>query len=203
MSNDIKAESTIIVLTAPSGAGKTTIARGVIQSLPFVHFSVSATTRNCRNREVDGVDYHFVSSDQFRELVQADKLLEYEEVYHNRFYGTLWSEVENSSPDEPVLLDIDVLGASRVKDKFGDQALVIFVEPPSLDILRERLVGRNTEDPESLDLRISRAKMEISMAGKFDHQVVNEVKETAIDETVSCINSFLARRKGSRSTDSL
>lgn len=195
MSSDITTDVSVVVLTAPSGAGKTTIARGVIERLPNIRFSVSATTRERRGHEQDGVDYHFVSEKEFQRLVDSEALLEYEEVYAGRFYGTLWSEVENSTPGNPVLLDIDVLGAGRVKERFGDQALVIFIEPPSLDVLRERLEGRRTEDTESLNLRISRAKMEISMADRFDHSVLNDDVSTAVNETVVHIESFLAERE--------
>ncbi|NND72122.1 MAG: guanylate kinase [Rhodothermales bacterium] len=194
MSNDINPLATIIVLTAPSGAGKTTIARGAIKLLPHLRFSVSATTRPIRDYEVDGKDYHFVSRERFDELVATGAFLEYEEVYADRFYGTLWSEVEASSPSHPVLLDIDVLGAGRVKKKFGDQALAIFVAPPSLEVLKTRLVDRKTEDSESIDLRISRARMEISMADRFDHSVVNEDIDKAISETVGYVERFLTRR---------
>lgn len=194
MSNDDHTSPTIVVLTAPSGAGKTTIAKSVLRLYPNIRFSVSATTRKRRDHEEDGVHYHFVTSEKFTSMVDSGELLEYEEVYHNLYYGTLWSEVERSNAANPVLLDIDVLGAGRIKKRFGKAALVIFVAPPDLDTLRQRLLNRHTENPESLDLRLSRAKMEISMAGSFDHTVVNDDLETAVDETAAHIRSFLERR---------
>lgn len=194
MSNDDQTSPTIIVLTAPSGAGKTTIARKILSLYPNIRFSVSATTRKQRDHEENGVHYHFVSPDRFKEMVDDGELLEFEEVYHNLYYGTLWSEVERSNVSHPVLLDIDVLGAGRIKKRFGKAALVIFVAPPDLDTLRQRLLNRHTEDPESLDLRLSRAKMEISMADSFDHTVVNDELESAVDETATHIRSFLERR---------
>ncbi len=202
MSNDGDTSPTIIVLTAPSGSGKTTIAHGILTLYPNIRFSVSATTRKRRENEEDGVHYHFVSDSEFEDLIAADQLLEYEVFYGNKYYGTLWSEVENSTADNPVLLDIEVLGASRVKEKFGDKALVIFIRPPDIETLRNRLIHRRTEDDEMLALRLSRAKMELSMAENFDHVVINDEIETAIDETALLIKSFLERRHGYNSDDS-
>ncbi len=182
----------IIVLTAPSGAGKTTIARRVLGIMSQMRFSVSATTRDPRPNETDGVDYHFVTREAFEQFIEQDALIEFEQVYDGLYYGTLRSEVNAATPEKPVLLDIDVKGAQNVKEHFGDDALVIFVKPPSLDALAERLTGRGTESNEALQERLNRARMEISLADDFDVVVVNDVLEHAVDETLGHIRRFLA-----------
>jgi len=184
-------EPRIIVLTAPSGTGKTTIARRVLETFPEMRFSVSATTRAPRPHETDGVDYHFVSEDRFLELVRAGEMLEYEEVYPGVFYGTLRSDVGASSTASPVLLDIDVRGALSVKAVFGVEALTIFIAPPDLDELSRRLRGRGTEDPHSLETRLVRAGEELTFADRFDSRVVNDDLARATAETVRLVRSFL------------
>lgn len=181
----------IIVLTAPSGAGKTTIARRVLDELDTLRFSVSATTRSPRPNETDGKDYHFLSNETFEKRLQAGDLLEYEEVYPDQFYGTLKQEVERSSPKEPVLLDIDVRGADNVKQAYGDDALVIFIAPPSFDVLKRRLTRRGTETSKAVQDRLNRAKMEMQRADDFDVTVVNDDLDTAVQETLRHINQFL------------
>lgn len=181
----------IIVLTAPSGAGKTTIAQALLAEVPGLHFSVSATTRPPRAYEQDGVHYHFVSEARFRQLIGEDQLLEYEEVYPGRFYGTPRAEVEGATPDRPVLLDIDVQGALKVKQLFGDRVLTIFVRPPSLEVLAERLRSRGTETEESLRVRLERAAHEMTYADQFDVVVVNDDLKTAIAETLQQVRPFL------------
>jgi guanylate kinase len=183
--------SGIIVLTAPSGAGKTTIARHVLEALPRIRFSVSATTRPPREGEVHGEDYYFLSEDEFRRLIQEDALLEYEEVYPGRFYGTLRRELADATPEEPVLLDIDVKGALNVKEAFGDDALVCFVAPPSKEELARRLRGRGTESDEALDERLARADMEMEAAARCDTVIVNDDLDTAVEETLNAIHQFL------------
>ncbi len=182
----------IVVLTAPSGAGKTTIAHRVLEAMPDMQFSVSATTRAARPDETDGVDYHFLSPEEFRARIDAGDLLEYEEVYPDQFYGTLRSEVEDRAKDGPVLLDIDVKGALNVKRIFGDDALVLFVAPPSLDELRRRLEGRGTEDRESLQDRLDRVEQEMDRADDCDAVVVNDDLDTAVEETLTRIRQFLS-----------
>ena len=182
----------LVALTAPSGAGKTTIARAVRESIPELQFSVSATTRPPRAYEQEGVHYYFVTPDAFRQKVDDDDFLEYEEVYPGLFYGTLVSEVEKLSQHGPVLLDIDVKGAQNVKARFGDRALVVFIQPPSLDVLAERLRGRATETDETLAKRLARAEMELGFAKSFDTVVVNDDLQQAVAETLDHIRTFLS-----------
>ena len=184
-------DQNIVVLTAPSGAGKTTIAHRVMEALPAMQFSVSATTRDARPDETDGEDYHFLSTPEFERRVEAGDLLEYEEVYPGQFYGTLRSEVESKSEDGPVLLDIDVDGALNVKEAFGDDALVLFIAPPSKEALRDRLQGRGTEDEAALADRLDRADRELERADAFDAVVVNDDLDVAVEETLTRIRQFL------------
>lgn len=185
-------EPRIIVLTAPSGSGKTTIARRLMEAIPALQFSVSATTRPPRQGERDGVDYHFVSQEQFERYLEEGALLEYEQVYPGRYYGTLRREVERASREHPKLLDIDVSGALAVKKQFGDDALTIFVRPPSLDALEERLRKRNTESEDTLRQRLERAEREMNHENDFDLVVVNERLEDAVAETLNAVRGFLA-----------
>jgi guanylate kinase len=183
----------IIALTAPSGSGKTTIARRVLEAFPEMKFSVSATTRPRRPGEKDGVHYHFVSEAKFRQYIQHGELIEYEEVYPGRFYGTLRREVERVAHDFPVLLDIDVQGAQHVKNLYKNNVLTLFIRPPSLEVLAERLRSRGTETEKTLAERIEKAKHEITFADHFDAVVVNDDLENAVVETLVCIQAFLDR----------
>jgi guanylate kinase len=183
----------IIALTAPSGSGKTTIARRVLEAFPEMKFSVSATTRPRRRDEQDGVHYHFVSEAQFRQFIQRGELIEYEEVYPGRFYGTLRREVERAARTYPVLLDIDVQGAQHVKQFFKDHVLTLFIRPPSLEVLAERLRNRGTETETTLVERVAKARHEITFADRFDAVVVNDDLETAVAETLAHIRAFLDR----------
>lgn len=185
-------DQNIIVLTAPSGAGKTTIARRVMDAMPNLQFSVSATTRAARPDETNGEDYHFLSTEEFERRIEAGDLLEYEEVYPGQFYGTLRSEIEDRAEEGPVLLDIDVNGARNVKRLYGDDALVLFVAPPSIDELQRRLEGRGTEDRESLRDRLNRAERELETADACDAVVVNDDLDTAVEETLTRIRQFLS-----------
>jgi guanylate kinase len=182
----------IVVLTAPSGAGKTTIAHRVLEAMPELQFSVSATTRAARPDETNGEDYHFLSTEEFKRRIEAGDLLEHEEVYPGQFYGTLRSEIEDRVEDGPVLLDIDVNGARNVKRLYGDDALVIFVAPPSIDELQRRLEGRGTEDRESLRDRLNRAERELETIDACDAVVVNDDLDTAVEETLVRIRQFLS-----------
>lgn len=179
----------IVVLTAPSGAGKTTIARRVLEEMPKVRFSVSATTRAPRPGEEDGTHYHFISEEDFRRCITEGTLVEYEEVYPGQFYGTLRSELERG--DAPVLLDIDVKGAASVKEAFGARALVLFIRPPSKEALARRLKGRGTEAEKDLDKRLERAEMELARADACDAVVVNDDLAEAVEETLRLVRSFV------------
>lgn len=185
------AERNVIVVTAPSGAGKTTIARRVMEHMPQLQFSVSATTRTPRRTETDGVDYYFVSPEDFQRYIEEGRLVEYEEVYSGDFYGTLRSEIEKATADAPVLLDVDVKGAKSIKRVCGDQAFVIFIKPPSLEALDRRLRGRGTETPESLQTRLDRARMEIAESDQFDAVVMNDDLDRAVQETLDLIRQFV------------
>ena len=181
----------VIVLTAPSGAGKTTIAHRVLEAMPDLQFSVSATTRAARPDETNGADYHFLSTEEFERRIEAGDLLEYEEVYPGQFYGTLRSEIEDRAAEGPVLLDIDVNGARNVKRLYGDDALVLFIAPPSINELQRRLEGRGTEDRDSLRDRLNRAERELETADACDAVVVNDDLDTAVEETLTRIRQFL------------
>ncbi len=181
----------VVVITAPSGAGKTTIAHRVMQQIPELRFSVSATTRPPRDHEQEGRDYYFVTGEQFKKLVEEEAFLEYEEVYPGRYYGTLRSEVERVLAGAPVLLDVDVKGALSVKRVFGQAACTIFIRPPDLDTLAERLRRRATETEHTLRQRLDRARLEMSMASQFDAVVVNDDLDRAVSETLGVIHSFL------------
>jgi guanylate kinase len=182
----------IIVLTAPSGAGKTTIARRVMKDLPDLSFSVSATTRDARPEETHGEDYFFLSDEEFESFVEEGEILEYEEVYPGQFYGTLKSEVAQKAENGGVLLDIDVRGAHSVKQAFGGDAFVIFIAPPSMDELRRRLRERGTESDRARQERLERAEMEMDEAQNFDAVVVNDDLDRAVEETLQEIRQFLS-----------
>ena len=188
----------LIVLTAPSGAGKTTIARRLMAQVPGLRFSVSATTRPPREGEREGVDYFFISEDAFRERIDADGFVEHEEVYPGRFYGTLRDQLEHAAIDAAggggaVVLDIDVKGALNVKRLYGPDALTLFIAPPSLDALADRLRARGSEAEDRIRVRLERAEMEMGHREHFDYVVVNDDLETAVGETVAQVRGFLAR----------
>ncbi len=184
------------MLTAPSGSGKTSIARRVMKEIPELRFSVSVTTRPMRHYERQGVDYFFVSPDKFFEYIETGELLEYQEVYPGRFYGTLKEEVELASEDGPVLLDIDVKGALNVKQLYPEESFVIFIRPPSLEELERRLTLRGSEDPFTLADRIDKATFELEHQDDFDAVVVNEDLEDAVAETLHLVRSFLESETG-------
>lgn len=182
----------VIVLTAPSGAGKTSIARRAMRELSMLRFSVSATTRARRYGEQNGLDYFFLSEEDFLDLVKEDKLVEYEEVYPGRFYGTLRSELDSATTEHPVLLDIDVRGAVHVKEIYNDDALIIFVAPPSLEELEDRLRSRGTEDEQTLAVRMARSRKEMEFSDRFDTVVINDDLDVAVEETCNLVRRFLA-----------
>ena len=182
----------LIIFTAPSGAGKTTIVHALMEKFPQLAFSVSATSRAPRGKEVHGRDYYFLSGDEFRAACEADRFVEWEEVYPGTCYGTLKSELERIwNAGKVILFDVDVKGGIRLKSIFGDDALSVFVMPPSIEALRERLVGRGTDAPETIERRVAKAEYEISFADRFDYILVNDNLDTAIAEIESLVNDFL------------
>lgn len=182
----------VIIFSAPSGAGKTTIVKSILAEFPSLEFSVSATSRSPREGETHGKDYYFLSADNFREKIQNQEFLEWEEVYANSFYGTLKSEPERIwKKGNQVIFDVDVMGGINIKKLFTQKALSIFVMPPSLEILEQRLINRGTETPESLKKRLDKAAHEMSFANEFDKIVINDHLETAIAETIALIKEFL------------
>jgi guanylate kinase len=185
-------EAKLLIITAPSGSGKTTIVRHLLQRFPALRFSVSATNRSRRPMEINGRDYYFISDARFRELIAEDAFLEWEEVYPGAFYGTLRSEVDRLlEAGHPVVFDIDVKGALRLKEQFGPQALAVFIRPPSLDILIQRLRDRQTEDDASLERRIRRVTEEMGYEPLFDQTLVNDRLALALTEAETLCGSFL------------
>ena len=186
----------VIIITAPSGSGKTTLVKHLLSQFPSINFSVSATTRTKRPMEEDGKDYYFITTEEFLRLREEGLFVEWEEVYPNQFYGTLYSELTKIwERGNIVLFDVDVLGALALKNKFNTDALSIFIKTPSLDILRERLKKRLTETEESLQRRISKAEEEIRYAHYFDIVLVNDALEDAQKQIVNIINHFMTQLK--------
>lgn len=178
----------LIVISAPSGAGKTTISRRIMERHPDIKFSVSATTRTQRANEQHGKDYFFLTKEEFESRIAANDLVEYETIFGN-YYGTMKSEVERAlSANARMLFDIDVKGGLSLRKAFPDDTLLIFIQPPSLDVLRKRLEGRNSETSESIKRRIARAKMETDEGKNFEHVVVNDDLERCVDEVDRLIN---------------
>lgn len=186
------AEHKMIVVSAPSGAGKTTIVRHLLKTFPQLGFSVSATSRKMREGELNGREYYFTTSSEFRLMIEEGKLLEWQEVYPDNYYGTPVSEVErmNSLGLCPVF-DLDVVGGLNVKKMFGDQALAVFIKPPSYEILETRLRSRGTDTEESLQNRLDKAKWELTFEKEFDKVIVNDTLETALKVAESLIKNFL------------
>ena len=183
----------LIILSAPSGAGKTTIMQHLIDSFPNVlEFSVSATSRKMRKDEAEGVDYYFISVEEFKKRIEADEFVEWEEVYHDNFYGTLKKEIDRIwRLGRHVIFDVDVMGGLNLKKQFGKDALAIFVMPPSIDSLEQRLKKRETETPESIKRRMDKAKTEMYTAPQFDQILLNEKLETAFKEAEKLVKDFL------------
>lgn len=186
----------VIVISAPSGCGKSTIISAVREKPGMdLQFSVSATNRAPRPGETDGVSYYFLSDDEFRRRLDVGDFVEYCEVYPGRFYGTLKSEVERTRGEgHDVILDIDVVGGVNVKDIFGDDAMSIFIMPPSVEELRRRLENRGTDSEERIAERVGRAEYEIGFAPKYDKVVVNDRLEDAVEETTRLIAEFTGRK---------
>ena len=186
------AKGKLIIFSAPSGSGKSTIINYLMTQGLNMHFSISATSRAPRGTEQNGVEYFFLTPEEFRTKIDNDEFLEYEEVYANRFYGTLKAQVEKQLEEgQNVVFDVDVKGGVNIKKFYGERALSVFIQPPSVDELRRRLEGRATDAPEVINDRIARAEYELSFAPQFDNIVVNDDLETAKAEALQKIKDFL------------
>lgn len=182
----------ILILSAPSGSGKTTIVNYLRSQIENLYFSVSATSRAPRSGEQDGIDYFFVTPEEFRAMIERNEFLEYEEVYEDRYYGTLKAQVERQlEAGQNVIFDVDVKGGVNIKKHYGDRALSIFIQAPSIEELRRRLVGRGTDAPEVIEERVEKAAYELTFAPQFDYILVNDVLETAQAEALATVNAFL------------
>ena len=182
----------LVIFSAPSGSGKSTIINYLLTQNLNLHFSISATSRSPRGNEKDGVEYYFLTPEQFRAKINEGEFLEYEEVYTDKFYGTLKSEVERIlNEGNNVVCDVDVVGGCNIKNYYGDKALSIFIQPPSIEALRDRLVGRGTDSMDVIENRLTKASFEMSFASKFDKVIINDNLENAKKETLQVIKAFL------------
>lgn len=182
----------LLVFSAPSGSGKTTIVKEVLKKIDNLEFSISATSRAPRNGEVHAKDYYFFSADDFKQKIKNEEFIEWEEVYENNYYGTLKSEVERIwEKGNHVVFDVDVIGGLNIKKQFVEKALAIFVKAPSVDELKTRLKGRGTETQEQIDKRINKAEYELGFAKNFDVVILNDELNKAVSETLTLINEFL------------
>ena len=183
----------VIIFSAPSGAGKSTIVNHLLGLHPEFEFSVSATSRAPRGQERDGVEYYFLSAERFRELIREDAFVEYEEVYQDRFYGTLKSEVERIwAKGHVIIFDVDVKGGVNLKKYFGDAALSVLITPPNLEVLEQRLRGRGTDSEDAIRERMAKAGWELDFAaGKFDRELVNDKLEDTFAQAEALVNGFL------------
>ena len=185
----------VIIFSAPSGSGKSTVVNHLLSLHPEFEFSVSATSRAPRGAERDGVEYYFLTPRQFKNRIRKDAFVEYEEVYHDKFYGTLKSEVERIwAKGHVIVFDVDVQGGVNLKKYFGDQALSVLIKAPSVDVLRERLVSRGTDSAEAIAERVAKAESELAFAeGKFDYDLVNDVLAHTFAEAERVVDDFLAK----------
>jgi guanylate kinase len=184
----------LVIISAPSGAGKTTIVKHLLESGLNLAFSISATTRPPRGNEKNGVDYYFLSVNEFRKKIEKNEFVEWEEVYKDLFYGTLKSEVERIwANGKHVLFDVDVKGGINLKKKFGIESIALFIMPPSVEELENRLIKRGTDKPEKIRMRVDKAREEIQLANQFDMIIINHLLDKAKEETIKTITSFLER----------
>jgi guanylate kinase len=187
----------LVIISAPSGAGKTTIVKHLLESGLNLSFSVSATTRPLRGYEIEGVDYFFLTVADFRKRIDNNEFVEWEEVYKDLFYGTLKSELERIwANSKHVLFDVDVKGGISLKDKFGTDAIAIFIMPPSVEELENRLVKRATDTAEKIRMRVEKAKEELKLANQFDAVIINHQLDKAKEETLKIVKSFLGTNSG-------
>ncbi len=186
----------MLIVSAPSGSGKSTIVQWLMTEHPELklYFSISCTSRAPRGTEQNGVEYFFLTPEEFRMKIQNDEFLEYEEVYENRFYGTLKQQVEDQrAQGQNVVFDVDVKGGVNIKKYYGDEALSLFIQPPSVAELRRRLEGRGTDTQEAIEQRLAKAEYEMTFASQFDHVVVNDDLEQAKQETLQLVSDFLKK----------
>lgn len=184
----------VIIFSAPSGSGKTTIVHRLLERYPQLEFSISATSRAPRGAERDGVDYYFLSQEAFAAAVAEGRFVEWEEVYKGTCYGTLRSEVERIwQKGHVIVFDVDVLGGINLKRIFGQDACSVFIMPPSVEELQRRLEGRGTDSPEAIDRRVAKAEFELTKAPEFDHTVVNDRLDDAVEETCAILDAFISR----------
>lgn len=184
----------LIIFSAPSGSGKSTIINYLLTQNLNLHFSISATSRAPRGTEQNGIEYYFLTPEEFRNRIAAGDFLEYEEVYTDKFYGTLKSEVERIlNKGDNVVFDVDVVGGCNIKKYYGERALSVFIQPPSVEELRKRLEGRGTDALEVIDSRIAKAEFELSFASKFDVVIINDDLDKAKSDTLTTIQNFLKR----------
>lgn len=192
MTNDKEKMNKLIIFSAPSGSGKSTIINYLLTQHLNLAFSISATSRPPRGAERDGVEYFFLTPEEFRHRIENGEFLEYEEVYEDRFYGTLKSQVEKQLQDgQNVIFDVDVVGGCNIKQFYGDRALSVFIQPPSIEELRKRLTGRGTDSPEVIESRVAKAAYELTFAPRFDKVIINDDLEKAKAEALEVITQFL------------
>ena len=194
----MKEKGRLIIVSAPSGSGKSTIVGWLMKEHPELrlYFSVSCTSRAPRGTEQNGVEYFFLTPEEFKAKIADNEFLEYEEVYENRFYGTLKAQVERQrEAGQNVVFDVDVKGGINIKRYYGDEALSLFIQPPSVEELRRRLEGRGTDSPEAISQRLAKAEYELTFAPQFDCVVVNDDLETAKQETLNLVKGFLKKGK--------
>ncbi len=184
----------LLIFSAPSGSGKTTIVKHLLETNPNLEFSISACSRAMRENEVDGRDYYFLTPEEFRRKIDENQFIEWEEVYHGSYYGTLKSELQRIwEKGNHVVFDVDVKGGLNLKRVFGNEALAVFIMPPSIDVLEQRLIARGTETPETIAKRVGKAAEEIGYASQFDITIVNENLEQAFAEAENVVNSFISK----------
>tara|TARA_B110000467_G_scaffold74351_1_gene67425 strand:- start:20 stop:583 length:564 start_codon:yes stop_codon:yes gene_type:complete len=182
----------LIVISAPSGAGKTSIVHHLLKNMPELSFSVSACSREKRDNETHGKDYYFLGVEGFQNKIKEDAFLEWEEVYENQYYGTLKSEIERIwSERKTVIFDVDVIGGLNIKKQYPKECLSLFIMPPSVDVLRERLSGRGSESEAKLEMRLAKAEQEISKNQEFDKVILNDDFGIACEETIEVITNFI------------
>ncbi len=184
----------MLIVSAPSGSGKSTIVQWLMQEHPELklYFSISCTSRPPRGTEQNGVEYFFLTPEAFKAKIQNNEFLEYEEVYENRFYGTLKQQVERQREDgQNVVFDVDVKGGVNIKNHYGNEALSLFIQPPSIEELRKRLIGRATDSMEAIEQRLAKAAYELTFAPQFDKVIINDDLETAKQEALDVIEHFL------------